>query len=59
MWPINFDEESFLVGLQLGRRIKVWDAYRNMDFPTSGVSIITEKSLEPILTEDGVFIITE
>lgn len=53
-----FDANSFLAGVQVGRRIRVWDAYRKIDGPMSDRAILTEYG-EPILTEAGEMLITE
>lgn len=55
---MTFDANSFLAGVQVGRRIRVWDAYRKIDGPMSDRAILTEYG-EPILTEDGQKLITE
>ena len=52
------DYKSFIAGVQVGRRIKVWDAYRKIDGPISDRAILTEYG-EPILTEAGEILITE
>lgn len=55
---MTFDANSFLAGVQVGRRIRVWDAYRKIDGPMSDRAILTEYG-EPILTEAGEMLITE
>lgn len=45
------DKESFLAGLQLGRRLKVLEAKREVE-PETDCWILTETEL-PILAEDG------
>ena len=55
--PIE-DLYSFLLGVQVGRRIKMWDTYRKMEKPFSGRSILTEDE-NPILSESSVILITE
>lgn len=52
------DTESFIAGVQVGRRIRLWDAYRKIDGPMSDRAILTEYGA-PILTEDGQKLITE
>lgn len=44
-----FDYNSFIAGVQVGRRLKVWDADRSP-------SVITT---DAILTEDGIDLDTE
>lgn len=55
---MTLDFESFIAGVQVGRRIKVWDTYRKIDGPMSDRAIWTEYGT-PILTESGVTLITE
>ena len=52
------DTESFIVGLQLGRRIKMWDTHRTDNPPVPNQFIITESG-DDILTESGENIMTE
>lgn len=52
------DAKSFLIGVQVGRRLRIWDAYRKIDGPISDRAILTEYG-EPILTEAGQKLITE
>lgn len=55
---MTFDANSFLAGVQVGRRIRVWDAYRKIDGPIADRAILTEYGA-PILTEAGQELITE
>ena len=52
------DAKSFLIGVQVGRRLRIWDAYRKIDAPMSDRAILTEYG-EPILTEAGEMLVTE
>lgn len=54
--PVS-DKESFIAGLQLGRRIKVLDAMRNIE-PSGEVCLMTEIE-DDILTEDDEGILLE
>ncbi len=58
MAAVITDAKSFLIGVQVGRRIKIWDAYRKIDGPMSDRAILTEYG-KPILTEAGEMLITE
>ncbi len=53
-----FDYESFLVGVQVGRRIKVADAQRKIP-PIPGGARFLSESGTPIITESGLNVITE
>lgn len=55
--PIS-DLESFLAGVQVGRRIKMWDTYRKLESPFADRAILTEYEF-PIRTESGLDLITE
>ena len=55
---MTIDYESFIAGVQVGRRLRIWDAYRKIDGPMSDRAILTEYG-EPILTEAGEMLITE
>lgn len=57
----GFDYESFIVGVQVGRRLKVADAQRNLPPKPpapSGLRIVTETGI-PIISEAGEMLITE
>lgn len=49
------DYQSFILGLELGRRIKAWDARRKIAPPLSSLVLTTEYDA-PIITESGQFI---
>lgn len=56
-----FDYESFLAGVQVGRRLKVADANRRLPPKPPvppGLRIVTETGI-PIISEDGYQLITE
>ena len=46
------DKESFIAGVQLGRRLKVWDSLRQVAPAPLTWPILTENDM-PILTESG------
>lgn len=52
------DYNSFLAGVQVGRRLKLWDASRVIPIPPEQKYIITEDG-DPIVTENGDKIVTE
>lgn len=53
-----FDKESYLAGLQLGRRLKTLDAKRNVQPSPEEVFLLTEMGMD-ILTEDDEEILLE
>lgn len=53
-----FDYESFIVGVQVGRRLKVADALRKFSPIPGGVPFLAEDGT-PIITENGMNVITE
>lgn len=50
---MTYDIESFLAGLQLGRRLKELDTKRSDTEPARELPIITQRG-SPILTETGL-----
>ena len=52
------DYDSFIAGIQVGRRLKIWEIDRSPKSPPSGKKIITQQN-EPILTETGLYIESE
>ena len=52
------DYESFIAGVQVGRRLKMWDASRVIPIPPEQYYIITEDG-DPIVTEAGDKVISE
>lgn len=55
---MNFDYESFIAGVQVGRRLRLWDASRVTPIPLEQRFIVTEDG-DPIVTENGDNIVTE
>ena len=58
---VPFDYESFLAGVQVGRRLKVADAMRRLPPKPPvlpGLRIVTETGI-PIISESGDQLITE
>lgn len=55
---MNYDKESFLVGLQLGRRLKDLEVKRRVSPPVDSYHLITELG-DGMETEDGVLLDTE
>ena len=58
---MSFDHESFVVGIQVGRRLKVADAMRELPPKPpviSGSQIVTEDGY-PIVSESGQQLVTE
>lgn len=56
-----FDHESFIVGIQVGRRLKAADAQRKLPPKPPvlpGLRIVTETGI-PIISESGDQLITE
>lgn len=53
--PIT-DTESFIAGVQVGRRMKEWDAKRK---PLGGKMVIFNENSYPLLDEDGIYLLTE
>ena len=54
------DVEAFLAGVQVGRRIRLWDATKRLAPPFGDRSILTEYDFDyPVLTESGLDLITE
>lgn len=56
--PMIADMKSFLVGVQVGRRIKVADAQRKIPQIPGGAPFLSESGT-PIITESGLNVITE
>ena len=54
---MNYDKESFIAGLQFGRRMKAMEIHRHI-FPPERSVLVTEKK-DPLLTEDGKEFIPE
>ena len=52
------DKNSFLAGVQVGRRLRMWDASRVTPMPPEPYYIITEDG-DPIVTEAGDKVISE
>lgn len=54
---MQYDKESFLAGLQLGRRLKAMEA-RTVIIPVWRRVVVMEYGT-PIITEDGKYIVPE
>ena len=52
------DYESFITGIQVGRRIKMWDASKVVPRQKKQGRLITEDK-DPITTEQGDYLVTE
>lgn len=57
------DYESFIAGVQVGRRLKVWDARAEIIKPLPPVPsnryMITEIDEDDMVTESGDYMVTE
>ena len=47
----GFDYLSFIAGVQVGRRLKVWDASRHARPVPKGRYILTERNRSPLILE--------
>lgn len=58
-----FDYESFIAGVQVGRRIKVADAMRKVTPPMppviGGKYIVTETGAKIVTEQNGLYMVTE
>ena len=56
----DFDYKSFMAGLQVGRRIRLWDAIRPQPVPpVPAESYIITETEDRIISESGDYLITE
>ena len=55
---MEFDYKSFILGVQVGRRIRLWDAARKVPPLLEQAHVITEDG-DPIVTEIGDYLVTE
>ena len=56
--PTIADKKSFIIGVQVGRRLALWDTYKKLEPPFADRPILTEFERD-LLTETEDALITE